>query len=808
MKKKLIFVLIILVIIASAIGVTSYINSKTHNKGPVSAFGYTTTTLDKPTDGTTIKDYNNYDNLAIVAGLMTKNDFHGVTTGEVKAKVAFINYKQDVYNIRTIIGDEGFQQAISTSSLKSVAIQKYFSFNEEKVLTRNPDKINGKDTTWLNETPSVYSNKQYLDIYGWLPNQISSYILCKESIIEISDVFENEEGYNQIDLVLDVSIAPANYQYEVKAYGGSSDFPSFSSIQLSIIFNDDWQLQQIDSTEVYDITMPVIGSITCTANMTEVFTYDNLEIEAKSFFDQYQDLKPSDNIENGEQELKPLDYFMYAFGPYLNGQPLYIDLNLNINEHLLNLNCAIDLANNTYSITNQYLNILVKDDDVYLNYANLKLKTQLTKLSTLFNFAELDTNELMNQISKSTITRQDDKVLMNTNLELMGLKLPILFSFEEKDDSVKLNNIETTIQIDDINIGLKANLVDSGTFYNDDFTNYQDLNNIDFIIQDLKEILNNKAFTVTLNYNKDDIKVDGEIKAQFSEKLAISGDLNIIYNNIDLNINLIIVDNICYLDVSGFKFTFNIDSLNLPTNDLSLTYIIDFIFNSKLTEICKNLVINQDGLHLDLNIVDRFYNFVIKDLSEGFNISSKDLGLDITFTSKVQNEVINKPEGNYYDITQIIENSDNIHNIFSNDYINVKLLTNINISNLNIPINLEIFIDLEEGLIIANGTIEVFGSKLNIEAQYKDGNIYIQIGENLIFNLTLTELLTYIPSFDLDLSFINEFKISILEDEIEIYNENLVINNITITNTKVNITKGNKIEEKTYEANLVKTEII
>ena len=807
MKKKLIFVLIILVIIASAIGITSYINSKTHNKGPVSAFGYTTTTLDKPTDGTTLEDYNNYDNLAIVAGLMTKSDFHGVTTGEVTAKVAFINYKQDVYNIRTIIGDEGFQQAISTSSLKSVAIQKYFSFNEEKVLTRNPDKINGKDTTWLNETPSVYSNKQYLDIYGWLPNQISSYILCKESIIEISDVFENEKGYNQIDLVLDVSIAPANYQYEVKAYGGSSDFPSFSSIKLSIIFDDDWQLQQIDSTEVYDITMPVIGSITCTARMTEVFTYDNLEIEAKSFFDQYQDLKPSDNIENGEQELKPLDYFMYAFGSYLNGQPLYIDLDLNINDHLIKLNCAIDLVNNTYSITNQNLNILVKNDDVYLNYANLKLKTQLSKLSTLLDFAELDTDDLMNQIAESVITRQDDKVLMNTNLELMGLKLPILFTFEEKEDNVKLNSIESNFKIDDLNIGVNANLVDSGTFYNDDFTNYQDLKNLNFIIQDLKEIINNKSFVVNINYNKDNIKINGEIKAQFSDKFAIKGKLNLIYNNIDLNVDLIMIDNVCYLDVSGFKFTFNIDSLNLATNDLSLTNIIDFIFNFKLAEICKNLVINQDGLQLDLNIIDRLYNLKIKDLAEGFNISSEDLGLDITITNKAQDEVINKPEGSYYDITTIIENFDNIYAIFTNDYINVKLLTNINIANLNIPVNLEIVIDLEAGLIVANGTIEMFGSKLNIEAQYKDGNIYIQLGNNLIFKLTLTELLTYIPSFDLDLSFINEFDINIFEDEIEISNENLTLNNITITNTKLNITKGNEIREKNYEVDLVKSDL-
>ena len=193
MKKKLIFIFIILAIIGIAVGVTAIINSQTHNKGPISAFGYETTIKSKPTDGTTISDYDSYDNLAIVAGLMADSNFHGETVGEVKAKVAFINYTQAVNNIRTVIDDRAFQEAVSTSSLKSVAIQKYFYLDEEKVLTRNPDRIDGSNTTWLDETPQIYSNKQYLDIYGWLPNQISSYILCKESILEISDVSKREE---------------------------------------------------------------------------------------------------------------------------------------------------------------------------------------------------------------------------------------------------------------------------------------------------------------------------------------------------------------------------------------------------------------------------------------------------------------------------------------------------------------------------------------------------------------------------------------------------------------------------------------
>ena len=134
MKKKLIFIFIILAIIGIAVGVTAIINSQTHNKGPISAFGYETTIKSKPTDGTTISDYDSYDNLAIVAGLMADSNFHGETVGEVKAKVAFINYTQSVNNIRTVIDDRAFQEAVHVDyTVEHAAYRKLTVGNVGKV---------------------------------------------------------------------------------------------------------------------------------------------------------------------------------------------------------------------------------------------------------------------------------------------------------------------------------------------------------------------------------------------------------------------------------------------------------------------------------------------------------------------------------------------------------------------------------------------------------------------------------------------------------------------------------------------------
>ena len=576
MRKKIIIIVSILAIIGIAIGVTALINNKTNNKGPVEAYGYTTTTMSRPTDGTTVADYDSYDNLAIVAGVMANADFNGVTEGEVKAKVAFINYTQDVYNVRTIIGDEGFQQAISTSSLKSVAIQKYFLFAEDKALTRNPDKINGKDTTWLDETPQVYSTNQYLNIYGWLPNQISSYILCKESILEISDVILNEDETYSINLSLDPNIAPANYQYEVKTYGGSSDFPSFSSINLTIKFDANWQLLEISSDEVYDIIMPVIGSITCTANMTETFTYDNLEIKDRDFFADYFDLTPSDNVPTTPEELKPTDYFMYGFGNYLNGDILTADISININDKLINGTLSLDILNNKYIFKSNDLLVNVIKDDIYLSYDEIKIKTNLNYLTNLLSTTDLntmlDTTALMQALDNSEIIKENDKTILKANLPILNQNIAVEFSF---NNDYSINYIKANLNINDININIDAKISPNKLEINEDFNTYQDLANLNYLIDDIKDIINNKGLKLDINFNKDDIIVNGQIKASFKDNLLINGILNINYNNQDIIAKINYKDNIIYLDVAGLK-------LSLDTTEEQVEWL-NRIINNRLT---------------------------------------------------------------------------------------------------------------------------------------------------------------------------------------------------------------------------------
>ena len=147
MKRKLGIILILLTIIFSTVGITSLINDRDNIKGPISAEGLSTTIIDKPTDGSTPIEHNSQENVAILAGMIAKNNYTAVTKGKVMADVAIMKYTQYVDNIRTVKDKRAFVEAISSSSMKSVGIQKYFFLDEKKVLTREPKKIDGANTT-------------------------------------------------------------------------------------------------------------------------------------------------------------------------------------------------------------------------------------------------------------------------------------------------------------------------------------------------------------------------------------------------------------------------------------------------------------------------------------------------------------------------------------------------------------------------------------------------------------------------------------------------------------------------------------
>ena len=55
------------------------------------------------------------DNIYITTGVMDQETYRSETVGQTKAKVGFIDYNQNVHNVRVVTSDSVFTEAISTS---------------------------------------------------------------------------------------------------------------------------------------------------------------------------------------------------------------------------------------------------------------------------------------------------------------------------------------------------------------------------------------------------------------------------------------------------------------------------------------------------------------------------------------------------------------------------------------------------------------------------------------------------------------------------------------------------------------------
>ncbi len=841
MKRKLIFLVLILSMIFSAVGVTSVVNKRTGNKGPISALGYTTTTMDKPESGDPT-DFDSYDNLAIVAGLMEKNNFTGITNGEVNANVAFMKYTQNVYNVRTVIDNRAFQQAISESSLKSVGQQKYFFLDQNKVLTREPNKIAGENTTWKDGLPTVYSNKQYLGVYGWLPNQISSYILCKETIVSISDLKTDEFGNYYLEISLDPSKAPANYQYEVKAYGGASEFPSFSSVNMKVTFDDEWVLKQIDTVEIYDITMPVIGSITCTGTLTEKFTYSDLNIEQKDYFEQYKDLKPSDGEDIPTPELGPMDYLMYGFGDYLSGEVGYFDVELSIQDKTINGRLALDILNNKYAFISDNLSLIVENKDVYLSIAGLKLRMNIDELFGLIDSKKssndlanlIDLDGIMNALQEATIEKNGNDVKLNVNIPLLGEVVPVIFHFnEESKTDISLKGIEANLNIKDLNLSISLSNSNNKFEYELDPNEYENINDLRFLFEDLKNIIESGKFSFNFEFSKEDLLINGAGEIHFANEVAMLVNATINYKGNDIALVATYKENLVVIEIGKLKLSMPIDDFNM---NFDLNQILRLLINLPWQQVINSLEIDDGKLDLDVNLNvfnENLDSLKIKiyDTNDGFAIDCSTLNLKLQINRQTSIEEITLPDGPYFDIRTLKEYLPIIKEIYNNGVIDMTLNTKISYGFINIPVSGNIKINLKEFGV--NGKLEanILGKTLDIILASKDGYFYLELGNNLSIKLSNEEIASLLGenSSKIDISNIinsieNEngkmiLKLNLLGKEIglaispndngiNIVLEEIELGSIKLTDTSLDIRTSKEYEEyQPKENNITKENI-
>lgn len=423
--------------------------------------------------------------------------FRGETVGDVIADLGIIKYTQHVHNIRVVKDDKIFSEAISSSSLVSVAEQKFFK-GTDTVLYRPATSING-DTAVFADTAGRMPIDDYFKAYGVIPNEITKHYIHEDSIISVRDenaeptsavksAVNAEKDDNDSDDAPEISFAvpdrlipdaDGNYRFtlelkpfestkyyrnEVRTLAGADLNPVFRSVNVTFYINAQFYPISVTSAEVYDIAIPVIGAMTCSTTLTETFTDigaegDDAVLPEEDFFAGFID--SADIIDTGSTTRSPADYLASAFAPYLDGSSdleLAADIaidGLKLDDVRLSVNIGtMDIKARLGSLAVQYA-----DDKIYLALGDTKGYIPTSAFSKLSGNAVLtgllgkipDFGELLGEDILSTVFSDcqmttDDGI---TTIHLpfaLGDDISVDASLLINDDDMSLRSVSGTVK--------------------------------------------------------------------------------------------------------------------------------------------------------------------------------------------------------------------------------------------------------------------------------------------------------------------------------------------------------------------------
>ena len=358
---------------------------------------------DLPEEGTP-EDYDLLSNVRFVSQRIYMSPYYrGVTEGLVVANVGMgIKYKQNVDNIRVVKGNTIFVQAISSSSLKSVAEQRYYVGNN--VFYRPSTSASGGNATFADNIRK-FDTDEYYKAYGVIPNELTKLKIDETTILSVRDdnaqstvaaknaspddgaalTFEvpqslvpDSEGNYSVTLDLDPAESTKYSRNEVRTLASADQNPLYHSSGVTIKFTSEWKPIAVITFDNYDLALPVLGAMNCSTTMTEYF-YDiddeNGEIPEQSFFEERMGDVDGGELPSGQPA--PADYLATAFAKYLDGSA-NLDLVADINI------AGVAIDNLALSVDIGTMNVRAKLDELAIEYSDNKVYITLNKIKGYF----------------------------------------------------------------------------------------------------------------------------------------------------------------------------------------------------------------------------------------------------------------------------------------------------------------------------------------------------------------------------------------------------------------------------------------
>ena len=398
-----------------------------------------------PKDDSTPDDYSPEENISICQSVIKNmNAWTSKTEGTAVADVLFMNYTQNISARKVIKNGNATQQSASESSLLSTGQQR--TFKDGAILIRNAKKVKSmEDIEWEDDFTAV-SKDTYSQNYGRTPFALTNYVIDKTTIIKSKKLDTDKDKY-KFEYELKPDASTVYYKRQMRTEGGASDYPIFHSVKVTVTMDKQWRPLVIHYSENYDISIAVVGDVTCQGEITETFS-DFGEVKALPDEGSVDDFIKNKYDKNKLSDLptkKDTDMSKYIKDMFTN-KPYY-HMDLVVDKTNLNLDMFVDINNGIIKIKGKDLFAAYADKKVYLRYGNVKVSM---KTDSIF--------EAVQMIGKAVDTKTESiNIDYLTQIDLKHISL------DDKTVSGLLNNVKMEQSKDAIKVafskdGIKANI--------------------------------------------------------------------------------------------------------------------------------------------------------------------------------------------------------------------------------------------------------------------------------------------------------------------------------------------------------------
>ena len=200
--------------------------------------------------------------------------------GLVKAKAMGMIVNQTIDALTIRVRDRIYFENISVSRFAK-AINRFYAINDD--IEHYEGSLSGSTVSWKQSPVNdIKTMDEYQAKFSCTLTDYMTYIVSSKTVVSESAVTIDENGNYSFELELDKSKAVVNYVKNMKATGGLSEYPDFTSNpKIKITMDANYRILVFTSNETYDAKMGITAS--SVATLTNIFSYDeDFAIPAKT----------------------------------------------------------------------------------------------------------------------------------------------------------------------------------------------------------------------------------------------------------------------------------------------------------------------------------------------------------------------------------------------------------------------------------------------------------------------------------------------------------------------------------------------